>query len=94
MTFWVKTLGCLSVRSQKKLIAGHKVPVMQAIYIFDHAVIRAAQVARDHVPLQRILQIRYIRLSQSLGSRNSNVENIWRYKWDSSQRLLPHHSAG
>ncbi len=94
MTFWMKALGCLSVRSQKKLITGHKAPVMQAIYIFDHAMIQAAHVARDQVPLRRTLQIRFTRLSQSLGSRKSNVENIWRHEWDSSQRLLPHRSAG
>ncbi len=94
MTFWVQTPGRLSVRSQEKFFTGLTALAMQTIHLFDHALIRAVHTARDHVPLRRTLQIRFTRLSQSLGSRNSNVENIWRYKWDSSQRLLPHHSAG
>ncbi len=94
MTFWAKMLGRLSVHPQEKFILGREIPIAQAVNVPDQTAIRPAHVARDQVPLRRYLQIRLIRLSQSFGSLNSNVENIWRYEWDSSQRLLPHRSAG
>jgi hypothetical protein len=94
MTFWLKMLGRLSIRPQGKFILGFKTPLAQAVNLLDRTAVRAVHVARDQVPLRRTLQIRFARLSQSFGRLNSMVENIWRYEWDSSQRLLRHLSAG
>ena len=94
MTFMVKALSRLSICSQEKFITRYEIPVMQTVYFFNQAVLRTAHVARDQVPLRSHLQIPFIGKSRIPGSRDPNIQKIWRYEWDSSQRLLTHRSAG
>jgi len=63
--------------------------------LIDNPAIRHAKhFARDRVPLQKRLQIRFSSTFRFSGSRNFNFENIWRYEWDSLPHLLLHRSAG